>query len=173
MILVLCGRYSQVQRRLVKKQLKICKKFSPRGRSVKATVRPDQTSASQALIMMQGLTETCTVVCSSSPTDIWFGSSGILLPGVEIKLITPEGKEVTEYNTPGELCVKSPSVVLGYLNNDKANAETFIDGYMHTGDEAVIKKSKLGNEHVFIVDRIKELIKVMVCSLFLAIARIY
>jgi long-subunit acyl-CoA synthetase (AMP-forming) len=52
--------------------------------------------------------------------------------------------------------------VLGYLNNDKANKETFQDGYMRTGDEAVFKKGPNGHEHVFIVDRIKELIKVQV-----------
>jgi len=110
-----------------------------------------------------GLTETCTVVCSSSPDDIWFGSSGSLLSGVECKIVTPEGVEVTGYDQPGELLVKSPAVVLGYLNNDKANKETFINGYMHTGDEAVIRKAPSGHEHVFIVDRIKELIKVKVC----------
>lgn len=107
-----------------------------------------------------GLTETSTVVCSTSPDDIWFGSSGSLLPGLEVKVITPEGKEITGYDEPGELCVKGPAVVLGYLNSEKANAETFIDGYMHTGDEAVIRKSPRGNEHIFITDRIKELIKV-------------
>lgn len=75
-----------------------------------------------------GLTETCTVVSSTSPDDIWFGSSGSLLPGVECKIVTIEGNEVTGYDQPGELLVKSPSVVLGYLNNDKANKETFQDG---------------------------------------------
>lgn len=110
-----------------------------------------------------GLTETSTVVTSSSPDDIWFGSCGSLLPGVECKIVTAEGNEVTGYDQPGELLVKSPSVVLGYLNNDKANMETFQDGYMRTGDEAVVRKSPAGHEHVFIVDRIKELIKVQVC----------
>ena len=56
--------------------------------------------------------------------------------------------------------MKSPSVVLGYLENDKANKETFVeldDGrYMRTGDEALIDKSPEGHEHVFITDRIKE-----------------
>jgi long-subunit acyl-CoA synthetase (AMP-forming) len=111
-----------------------------------------------------GLTETCTVVCSSSPNDIWFGSSGSLLPSTECKIVTIEGNEITGYDQPGELLVKSPSVVLGYLNNDKANEETFQDGYMRTGDEAVIRKAPSGHEHVFITDRIKELIKVQVCS---------
>lgn len=109
-----------------------------------------------------GLTETSTVVCSTPGHDIWFGSSGSLLPGYEAKLVSIEGIEITGYDQPGELVVKSPSVVLGYLNNDKANRETFQDGYMRTGDEAVIRKAPSGNEHIFIVDRIKELIKVKV-----------
>ncbi|KAF2743311.1 phenylacetyl-CoA ligase-like protein [Sporormia fimetaria CBS 119925] len=107
-----------------------------------------------------GLTETCTVVTATKPTDVWFGSSGSILPGFECKLVTLEGHEITGYDQPGELLVKSPSVVLGYLNNDQANRETFQDGYMRTGDEAVVRKAPSGHEHVFIVDRIKELIKV-------------
>lgn len=107
-----------------------------------------------------GLTETCTVVCSSTSNDIWFGSSGSLLPGFEAKVVTMEGQEVTGYDQPGELWAKGPSVVLGYLNNDTATKETFVDGYMRTGDEVVIRKSPGGNEHIFVVDRIKELIKV-------------
>lgn len=78
--------------------------------------------------------------------------------------MTPDGEEVTTYDTPGELWIRSPSVVLGYLNNEKATKETFTDGWMHTGDEAIIRKGPKGVEHVYIVDRIKELIKVKVCS---------
>lgn len=109
-----------------------------------------------------GLTETSTVISSTHPNDIWLGSSGALLPGVEARIVTPENEEITAYDTPGELVVRSPSVVLGYLNNDKATEETFVDGWMRTGDEAVIRVSPNGFEHVFIVDRIKELIKVKV-----------
>ncbi|KAJ5089220.1 Acyl-CoA ligase inpC [Penicillium argentinense] len=107
-----------------------------------------------------GLTETCTVVCSTHPEDIVLGSSGCLVPGFEARIITPEGQEITSYDTPGELVVRSPSVVLGYLNNEKANKETFEDGWMRTGDEAVVRRGPKGTEHIFIVDRIKELIKV-------------
>jgi acyl-CoA synthetase (AMP-forming)/AMP-acid ligase II len=111
-----------------------------------------------------GLTETSTVVSSTSETDICLGTSGSLFPGVKVKLLTPEGTEITSHNEPGELVVNSPSVVLGYLNNDKANAETFIDDaegrWMRTGDEAIITLSPNGNEHVTITERIKELIKV-------------
>ncbi|RAO70812.1 uncharacterized protein BHQ10_006824 [Talaromyces amestolkiae] len=107
-----------------------------------------------------GLTETATVVSGTTATDIWFGSSGNFLPGVEARIVTPDGKEIIEYDTPGELAVRSPSVVLGYLNNEKATKETFRDGWMFTGDEAVMRTGPQGTEHMFIVDRIKELIKV-------------
>lgn len=107
-----------------------------------------------------GLTETCTVVCSTPNNDIYFGSSGSILPGIKCRIVTPEGKEVTEYDTPGELWVQSPTVTLGYLKNEQATKETFTDEsdgrYMRTGDEAVVRKSPNGNEHIFIVDRIKE-----------------
>lgn len=117
-----------------------------------------------AITQGYGLTETSTVVCATSPDDIWLGSSGSLMPADEARLVTVDGKEIEGYDQPGELWVRGPSVVLGYLNNPKATQETFVDGFMKTGDEAVIKKNpKSGNEHIFIVDRLKELIKVKVC----------
>ena len=112
--------------------------------------------------MPVGLTETSTVVCSTPDDDVFFGSSGSLLPSVEGKIVSMDGTEMTGYDQPGELVLKSPSVVLGYLNNPQANKETFDDGWMKTGDEAVVRRSPQGNEHIFIVDRIKELIKVKV-----------
>lgn len=109
-----------------------------------------------------GMTETSTVVLSTAADDIWFGSSGSILPAVEVKILSIDGIEFTGYNQPGELVVKSPSTVLGYLNNDEATRETFQDGWVRTGDEAVVRVGPKGTEHVFIVDRIKELIKVKV-----------
>lgn len=113
-----------------------------------------------------GMTETCTVVCSSSPKDIDFGSSGSLLPGYKARVITIEGNEITGYDQTGELVVSSPSVVLGYLKNETATRESFVDfedgRYLRTGDEVLFRKSPQGNEHVWITDRIKELIKVKV-----------
>jgi acyl-CoA synthetase (AMP-forming)/AMP-acid ligase II len=107
-----------------------------------------------------GMTETSTVVCTSSTDDIWFGSSGSLIPGYKARIVTVEGKECTGYDEPGELWVCSPSNTLGYLKNEKATQEAFTDEadgrYVRTGDEAVVRKSPKGNEHIFIVDRIKE-----------------
>ncbi|KAM0282258.1 hypothetical protein ACHAQH_003122 [Verticillium albo-atrum] len=112
-----------------------------------------------------GMTETCTAVCTTSELDIDQGSSGSLVPWCRGKIVDPTtGQEITEYNKPGELLVQSPSVVLGYLNNEKATAETFVwleDGrWIKTGDEVLVRKAASGNEHLVIVDRIKELIKV-------------
>ncbi|CAK7207043.1 hypothetical protein SEUCBS139899_009851 [Sporothrix eucalyptigena] len=111
-----------------------------------------------------GMTETSCVVSSTSEHDTFDGSSGSLIPGVKVKIMGNNGTEVTKYDTPGELLVQAPSVVLGYLNNEKANRETFIyhdDGrWIRTGDEVIITLTPSGNEHLVIIDRIKELIKV-------------
>lgn len=115
------------------------------------------------------MTESSPVVSYTSQDDLCPGSSGSFLPGFKAKIIDMEGNEITAHDQRGELIVQSPSVVLGYLNNEKANAETFIhleDGrWLKTGDEALIRPSSQGHDHLFITDRIKELIKVKVSSL--------
>ncbi|KAH8746589.1 hypothetical protein F5883DRAFT_700334 [Diaporthe sp. PMI_573] len=111
-----------------------------------------------------GMTETAVVVTSTSESDILHGSSGSLLPSTRAKIIDVDGNEVTTPETPGELVVQGPSLTLGYMNNEKATAETFIwdeDGrWIRTGDEAIVRKSPQGHDHFVIIDRIKELIKV-------------
>ena len=86
-----------------------------------------------------------------------------------ICILSVDGKGLTGHDQPGELLVKSPAVVLGYLNNPEANKEAFVtdkngDRWLRTGDEVVFRKSANGHEHLFIVDRIKELIKVKVSN---------
>ncbi|KAJ3530116.1 hypothetical protein NM208_g9473 [Fusarium decemcellulare] len=116
------------------------------------------------IIQGYGMTETAAVVAITDDSDIRHGSCGSLLPGAKAKIVDSNGKEVHEHDTPGELLVQSPSVVLGYLNNELATGETFVhqaDGrWIRTGDEVVIRKSSAGHEHLVVVDRIKELIKV-------------
>ena len=118
-----------------------------------------------------GLTETSSAVSLTSARDVLPGSSGNLLPGLEARIISiVDGSDITEYDQPGELLVRSRSVTsLGYLNNSKATDETFgteVNGWLRTGDEAVFRPSPDGEgyEHLFIIDRIKELIKVNVSS---------
>ncbi|RYP75101.1 hypothetical protein DL771_002562 [Monosporascus sp. 5C6A] len=112
-----------------------------------------------------GMTETATVVCSTSEDDVVVGTSGSLVPRTRARIVDEEGREVTEHGKRGELFVQSPSVTLGYHNNERATAETFVfdeDGgrWIRTGDVAVVSRSPAGHEHFSIVDRIKELIKV-------------
>lgn len=110
------------------------------------------------------MTELATIATSSSEHDILTKSSGSVVPATRAKLFGLDGNEVKGYDTPGELWIQSPSMTLGYLNNQKATAETYVhdeDGrWVRTGDEAVVTLAPSGNEHIVIVDRIKELIKV-------------
>ncbi|XP_067011345.1 uncharacterized protein [Anabrus simplex] len=85
-------------------------------------------------------------------------TSGQLLPGTLAKVVDTE----TNYpvNGPyqlGELLLKGPQVMMGYLNNKEATRETVDeDGWLHTGDVVYYDE----DEYFFIVDRTKELIKV-------------
>lgn len=81
--------------------------------------------------------------------------------------MSADGDDIEEYDTPGELLLRGPTIVLGYLNNEAANKATFQNGWLRTGDEAVLRKSAKGEDHVFIVDRIKELIKVKVSTTYM------
>lgn len=118
------------------------------------------------LISAYGMTETSTVITAQLIEDQVDGSSGLLVPNMKAKLMDPQsGKEITKYDTPGELWVSGPNVTLGYLKNKKATDETFTydekgERWLHTGDEVEVRLSKKGYEHYWIVDRIKELIKV-------------
>ena len=94
--------------------------------------------------------------------DIPVSSVGTLLPNQECKLIDTEtGEEITEIGedgrtAPGELWIKGPNVMLGYLNKPDATAETLdADGFLHTGDIGVYHRG----DYFSIVDRVKELIK--------------
>ena len=85
------------------------------------------------------------------------GSIGPAIPATECRLVDPEsGEDVDELGERGELWIRGPQVMKGYLNNEEATAETIVeDGWLHTGDIAV-----LDDDGFFeIVDRLKELIK--------------
>ena len=60
-------------------------------------------------------------------------SIGKLFPGVEARVLREDGSEA-DVNEPGELYVRSGAVALGYWNNEKATQESFVDGWIRTGD---------------------------------------
>ena len=89
--------------------------------------------------------------------DIPLGSVGLTVPNMECKIVDPAtGEEVTAPGERGELWCRGPNVMVGYLGNPEATAVTLDDeGYLHTGDVATVDEAG----HVYIVDRVKELIK--------------
>ncbi|KIK61693.1 hypothetical protein GYMLUDRAFT_42715 [Collybiopsis luxurians FD-317 M1] len=83
------------------------------------------------------------------------GSSGILLPGMEARIVRDDGSEA-EFDEVGELWLKSPNVSPGYWNNETANKETFVDGWLKTGDRFSVN----GEGYFFFADRAKDTLKV-------------
>ncbi|KAA0034187.1 4-coumarate--CoA ligase-like 1 [Cucumis melo var. makuwa] len=81
---------------------------------------------------------------------------GRILPNLEVKFIDPDTGRSLPKNTPGEICVRSQCVMQGYYKNEEETSRTIDSkGWMHTGDIGYIDD----DGDVFIVDRIKELIK--------------
>lgn len=83
------------------------------------------------------------------------GSVGRLLPGTGARLVDPVSGEDARPGEAGELWVRGPQVMAGYLGDPQATAVTITDGWLRTGDVARVDDA--GN--FFIVDRLKELIK--------------
>ena len=105
-----------------------------------------------------GMTETSPVTHSSPapPMPLKFGSVGVPAPNTECRIIDLESGEPLGPNERGEVCVRGPQVMTGYLNNPDATAETIdSDGWLHTGDIGYADE----DGHFYIVDRAKELIK--------------
>jgi acyl-CoA synthetase (AMP-forming)/AMP-acid ligase II len=105
-----------------------------------------------------GMTETSPVTHSSPapPLDIKFGSVGVPAPNTECKIIDLETGAPLGPGEKGEVCVRGPQVMIGYLNNPEATALTIdAEGWLHTGDIGYVDE----DGHFFIVDRAKELIK--------------
>jgi 4-coumarate--CoA ligase len=93
--------------------------------------------------------------------DIPSGSVGLLVAGMEAKIVDPAtGAEIEQpaegVSDPGELLCRGPNVMVGYLGNPEATASTLeADGFMHTGDIVTVDAGGVFQ----VVDRLKELIK--------------
>ncbi|BCS23694.1 putative NRPS-like protein biosynthetic cluster [Aspergillus puulaauensis] len=133
--------------------------FGPRLADALSKVRP-----TWQVLPGYGLTETAVIISITNPNYIYLGSDGCLLPGVEAKLITTEDVEVDRYDEPGELLLRSPSNMKGYLGQPEATKEIFDDeGWLRTGDIAVFRlQTRDGKDtpYLDIVDRKKDIMKV-------------
>jgi long-chain acyl-CoA synthetase len=103
-----------------------------------------------------GLTEASPVVCCNPVDDSeQRGTIGMPLPNTQVKLVDEDGHEVG-LGEPGELCCKGPQVMKGYWERPEETAKVLKDGWLHTGDVAVMQDDGFFK----IVDRMKDMILV-------------
>ena len=118
----------------------------------------DQCASRLSATMTQGygMTE-LSPVSHVTPIDTpRSGSSGLTVVGCRSRVVDPETREDVAPGEEGELWVQGPNVMLGYLGNDEATAETIVeDGWLRTGDLCVIDE----DGYMFVRERVKELIK--------------
>lgn len=95
-----------------------------------------------------GLTETSPVLSAENIKAIRYGSCGVSMQNVELKIDEPNKEGI------GEIIAKGPNVMLGYFENEEATNEVLIDGWFHTGDLGYIDK----DEFLFITGRKKNVI---------------
>ena len=80
-----------------------------------------------------GLTEAAPIISDNVPMKHKLGSSGAIIPNLEVKICDDNGKEVP-VGQQGEIVVKGENVMIGYWRNEKATRETIRDGWLFTGD---------------------------------------
>ncbi|KAL3643877.1 4-coumarate--CoA ligase-like 1 [Castilleja foliolosa] len=109
-----------------------------------------------------GMTEHSCITLTHADLNNGYGknakknSVGFILPNLEVKFVDPETGRSLPKNTPGEICVRSQCVMKGYYKNEyETNLTIDEDGWLHTGDIGYIDD----DGDIFLVDRIKELIK--------------
>ena len=95
-----------------------------------------------------GLTETAPTIASESYFFRRPGSVGHAMPGVEVKINDPDEDGI------GELYARGPNIMKGYLDDEEANKEVFVDGWFNTGDLARIDK----DDYIFLTGRKKNVI---------------
>jgi acyl-CoA synthetase (AMP-forming)/AMP-acid ligase II len=121
-----------------------------------------QSSASKRLgcnvVQGYGLTETSPVTHATpnDPAKIKIGSVGPALPNTEVKIVDTETNADQPLGKEGEIWIRGPQVMKGYLNNPSSTAKMVdSDGWLHSGDIGYVDN----DGYLYVVDRLKELIK--------------
>ena len=105
-----------------------------------------------------GMTETSPVSCQTlidDDLDRRTATIGRAHPHLEVKIVNPETGETVERGEPGEFCTRGYSVMIGYWDNDEKTREAIdSEGWMHTGDLAVMRE----DGYCAVVGRIKDMV---------------
>jgi len=103
-----------------------------------------------------GMTETSATATTHSAEDYEHrpDSCGPAVPVTDLKIMTVEGDRELPIGEVGELWCKGPQVVKGYWNKPEATAQTFVDGWVKTGDLARLDEEGF----CFIIDRAKDML---------------
>jgi long-chain acyl-CoA synthetase len=100
-----------------------------------------------------GCTETAALISTSPLGAVRPGSVGKPVPGIEVRLQTPEGRDAA-IGEDGEICVRGAMVMSGYWKSPDETAHALRDGWLHTGDVGRFD----GDGYLYVVDRVKDLI---------------
>jgi long-chain acyl-CoA synthetase len=100
-----------------------------------------------------GMTETATMVTYNHYIRHVIGSVGTPVNIVEVQIRDPQGN-VLKQGEEGEICIRGPNVMLGYLNNPDETQAVFWGDWLRSGDIGVFDE----NEYLYIIDRIKDMI---------------
>jgi long-chain acyl-CoA synthetase len=119
-----------------------------------ALFRRFEEKFSIAILEGYGLTEgACCSTLNPYHGPRKIGSIGLPVRGQDVVVLDEEGRPAPD-GEPGEVCVRGPNVMQGYLNRPDANAETLRDGWLHTGDVGF----RDADGYFFLVDRKKDMI---------------
>jgi len=116
-----------------------------------------QTTTALPLLQAYGLTETSPAVCINPANGHHIKASlGLPLPSTIVRIIDEQGNHLPTGQT-GEICIKGPQVMQGYLNRDEANKQAFTaDGFFRSGDMGYIDEQG----YVYLQDRKSDIINV-------------
>ncbi|KAL5232247.1 hypothetical protein ABZP36_031023 [Zizania latifolia] len=93
---------------------------------------------------------------AKEPFKVKSGACGTVVRNAELKIVSPDSGESLGRNRPGEICIRGQQIMKGYLNNPEATKNTIdAGGWLHTGDIGYVDD----DDEIFIVDRLKEIIK--------------
>ncbi|CAK9169432.1 unnamed protein product [Ilex paraguariensis] len=132
---------------------------APMGKELEDTVRAKLPNAK--LGQGYGMTEAGPVLSmclafAKEPFEIKSGSCGTVVRNAEMKIVDPDTGASLPRNQAGEICIRGNQIMKGYLNDPEATERTIDkEGWLHTGDIGYIDD----DDELFIVDRLKELIK--------------